>query len=56
MGGVATKRTAVRVMAGGPAGTVRALIDGALVPIMPKTMTRMASLVVTRVSGREGNL
>ena len=43
-------------MARGPAGTVWALIDGALIPIMPKTMTGMASLVVARVGGREGNL
>ena len=56
MGDAATKGTAVRVMARGPAGTVGALIDGALVPIVPKTMTGVACLVVTRVSGREGDL
>ena len=50
------KGTVVRVMARGPAGAVGALIDGALVPIVPKMVTRMTSLVVTRVSGREGDL
>ena len=50
------KGTAVRVVARGPAGTVRALIDGALIPIMPKTMTGMASLVVARMGGWEWNL
>ena len=56
MGGAATKGTAVGVMARGPAGTVGALIDGTLVPVVPKTMAGMTGLVITRVSGREGNL
>ena len=56
LGSSATKGTAVWVVAGGPAGAVGALIDGALVPIMPKAVTRVTCLVITRVSGREGDL
>ena len=51
-----TKGTAVRVMARGPAGTVGALIDRALIPIMPETMIGMTGLVVARMGGWEGNL
>ena len=50
------KGTAVRVMAGGPAGTVGALINGALVPIMSKTVTGMTGLVIARMGGRERDL
>ena len=56
MGGLAAKGAAVGIMARSPAGTVRALIDRTIVPVVPEAMTRVASLMVTRVSGGEGNL
>ena len=56
LGGSATKGAAVGVMAGGPASTVGALIDRTLVPVVSEAMARVASLVVTRVSGGEGDL
>ena len=43
-------------MAGGPAGTVGALVDQTLVPVVSKAMAGVASLMVTRMSGREGDL
>ena len=43
-------------MAGGPAGTVGALVDRALISVMAKTMARMTCLMITRVGGRERNL
>ena len=51
-----TKGAAVRVVAGGPAGTVGALVDRTLVPVVSKAMARVASLMVMWVSGRKGNL
>ena len=56
MWGAATKRTMVRIMARGPTGAVGTLVDGTLVSIMPKAMTRMTGLVITRMGGWEGNL
>ena len=53
---MATKGAAVGIMARGPASTVRALIDRTIVPVMPEAVTRVASLMVTRVSGGEGDL
>ena len=50
------KGTAVGVMARGPAGAVGALINGTLIPIVPKTVTGMTSLMVARMGGWEGNL
>ena len=50
------ERAAVGVMTGGPAGTVVTLVDGALVPIMPKTMAGMTCLVIVRVGGWERDL
>ena len=55
-GGAATKRTVVRVVARGSAGTVGTLVDGTLIPIMAKTMARVACLMITWVGGRKGNL
>ena len=46
----------VRVVARGPAGTVGALVDGTLIPIVAKTMARVACLMITWVGGRKGNL
>ena len=43
-------------MTWGPAGAVGALVDGALVPIMPKTVAGVARLVITWMGGREGDL
>ena len=43
-------------MARGPAGTVGALIDGALVPVMPETMAGVACLVIAWVGGGKGDL
>ena len=43
-------------MTRGPAGAVGALVDGALVSIMPETVTGVARLVITWVGGREGDL
>ena len=51
-----TKGTVVRVVAGSPAGTVGALVNRALVPIMPKAMAGVACLMVARVSGWERDL
>ena len=50
------KGTAVRVVARGPAGTVGALVDRTLIPIMSKAMTRMTGLVITRMGGWKGDL
>ena len=50
------KGAAVGVMARGPAGTVGALIDRTLVPVVSEAVARVASLVVARVSGGEGDL
>ena len=56
LGSAAMKGTAVGVMARGPAGAVGALINGTLIPIVPKTVTGMTSLMVARMGGWEGNL
>ena len=56
MGGLATKGTAVGVVARGPAGAVGTLVNRALVPIVPKMMAGMTGLVVSWMSGWEGNL
>ena len=56
MRGSATKRTAVRVVARGPAGAMGTLVNGALVLIMPKTMAGVTGLMVSRMSGWEGDL
>ena len=53
---MAAKGAAVGIMARGPASTVRALVDRTVVPVVSKAMTRVAGLVVTRVSGGEGDL
>ena len=50
------KGTAVGVVAGGPAGTVRALVDRALISLVAKTMARVACLVIAWMGGRKGNL
>ena len=50
------KGAAVRVVAGGPAGTVGALVDRTLVPVVSEAMAGVASLMVARVSGQEGDL
>ena len=50
------KGAAVGVVARGPAGAVGALIDRTLVPVVSEAVTRVASLVVTWVSGGEGDL
>ena len=56
LGGLATKGAAIRVVARRPASTVRTLVDRTLVPVVSKTMARVASLMVARVSGGEGDL
>ena len=56
LGSAATKGTAIGVMTRGPAGAVRALINGTLIPIVPKTVTGMTGLVVARMGGWEGDL
>ena len=43
-------------MARGPAGTVGALVDRTLVPVVSKAMARVASLMVARMSGGERDL
>ena len=50
------KRAAVGVMTGCPRGARGALINGALVPVMAQMVTRVACLVVARMSRRERNL
>ena len=43
-------------MARGPAGTVGALVDRTLVPVVSKAMARVAGLMVAWMSGGEGDL
>ena len=50
------KGAAVGVMTRRPAGARRALINGALIPIMTETMARVTCLIITRMSGGERNL
>ena len=50
------KGTAVGVMTRRPAGTGGTLINGALIPIMAQVVTRVACLMVMRMSRRERDL
>ena len=43
-------------MARGPAGTVGALVNGALISVVAKTMAGVACLMITWMGGRKGNL